>query len=350
MLAAVRRAREGKGFVIEDYPKPNVGETEILVRIEAAGLCGTDVQIWNGTYIGRTGPVIPPLIPGHEFVGRVEAVGSKVTGIEVGDRVTSNAIEGCGKCYACLHGLDHQCHNWRHLGVTMDGAFAEYCAAPARTLFQVPEELELQQAAILEPMSIATRTLRNNPIFPGDTVVVIGPGPFGLFLLQAALAAGAGKTVVIGLGSDGLRLKAARACGATETINAETRDPVDAVREITGGAGADLVIEAAADSEAVPQALRMVRQGGTVIMAGSGYKGKPVTFEPWNVVRDEITIRGTEGFTKADYLNTLALLSTGKLDIQPVVTHEMPLTKINEACELVNAKQAIKVVLTLEGY
>ena len=108
------------------------------------------------------------------------------------------------------------------------------------------------------------------------------------------------------------------------------------------------MIEATADSDAVPRALKMVRQGGTVIMAGSGYKGKPVTFEPWNVVRDEITIRGTEGFTKVDYLNALNLLSTGKLDVKPVVTHEMPLAQINEACELVHAKQAIKVVLTVE--
>ena len=347
MLAAVRRDQEGKGFVVEDYPKPNIKGTDVLVRIEATGLCGTDIQIWNGTYMGRSGPVIPPLIPGHEFVGIVEAVGLHVTGFDVGDRVTSNAIEGCGTCYPCLHGLDHQCHNWRHLGITMDGGFAEYCAAPAATLFQVPRELHARQAAILEPMCIATRTLRNNPIDPGATVVVIGPGPFGLFLLQTALAACAGRAIVIGLRSDELRLRAAKAIGASETIDADTTDPVEAVRHITKGIGADLVIEAAADSDAVPQALKMVRQGGTVIMAGSGYKGKPVTFEPWNIVRDEITIRGTEGFTKVDYLNALNLLSTGKLDVKPIVTHEMPLTQINEACELVTVKQAIKVVLTL---
>lgn len=348
MLAAVRRVEDGKGFVVEDCPKPKIGDTDVLVRIEAAGLCGTDIQIWNGTYMGRTGPVIPPLIPGHEFVGSAEAMGVRVTGFNVGDRVTSNAIEGCGTCYPCLHGLDHQCHNWRHLGITMDGVFAEYCAVPAATLFKVPGELDARQAAILEPMCIATRTLRNNPIDPGATVVLIGPGPFGLFLLQASLAAGAGRAMVIGLGSDELRLRAAEASGASEAIDADATDSVEAVRRFTKGVGADLVIEATADSDAVPQALKMVRQGGTVIMAGSGYKGKPVTFEPWNVVRDEITIRGTEGFTKLDYLNALNLLSTGKLDVNPVVTHEIPLAQINEACELVHAKQAIKVVLTVE--
>ena len=348
MLAAVRRVEDGKGFVVEDCPKPKIGDTDVLVRIEAAGLCGTDIQIWNGTYMGRTGPVIPPLIPGHEFVGSAEGLGVRVTGFDVGDRVTSNAIEGCGTCYPCLHGLDHQCHNWRHLGITMDGVFAEYCAVPAATLFKVPDELDARQAAILEPMCIATRTLRNNPIDPGATVVVIGPGPFGLFLLQASLAAGAGRAIVIGLGSDELRLRAAEASGASEVIDADATDSVEAVRRLTKGVGADLVIEATADSDAVPRALKMVRQGGTVIMAGSGYKGKPVTFEPWNVVRDEITIRGTEGFTKADYLNALNLLSAGKLDIKPVVTHEIPLAQINEACELVHTKQAIKVVLTVE--
>jgi threonine dehydrogenase-like Zn-dependent dehydrogenase len=135
--------------------------------------------------------------------------------------------------------------HWRHLGVTMDGAFAEYCAAPAATLFQVPRELDARQAAILEPICIATRTLRNNPIDPGATVVVIGPGPFGLFLLQAALAAGAGRAIAIGLRSDELRLRAATASGASETIDADATDPVEAVRHITKGVGADLVIEAA---------------------------------------------------------------------------------------------------------
>jgi L-iditol 2-dehydrogenase len=317
----------------------------VLIRIEAAGLCGTDVQIWNGTYIGRTGPIEPPLIAGHEFVGRVVTVGARVSGFGIGERVTSNAIEGCGTCYACLRGLDHQCHHWRHLGVTTHGGFAEYCAVPARTLFRVPEQLEARQAAILEPMAIAVRTLRNNPLEPGATVVVIGPGPFGLFLLQAALAAGAAKTVVIGLASDEMRLGTASRCGASEVVRADTTDPVTAVRALTEGVGADLVIEAAADSSAVPQALQMVRQGGTVIMAGSGYQGNPVRFEPWNVVRDEITIRGTEGFTQPDFLNALRLLSLGKLSVAPIVTHEMPLAHINDACELVERKQAIKIVL-----
>jgi len=130
-------------------------------------------------------------------------------------------------------------------------------------------------------------------------------------------------------------------------VRADTTDPITAVRDLTDGAGADLVIEATADSDVVPQALHMVRQGGTVIMAGSGYKGKPVTVEPWNVVRDEITIRGTEGFTRNDYLNALGLLSVGKFRVDPIVTHEMPLTQINEACEIVERKQAIKIVLRL---
>lgn len=346
MLAAVRDARSGKGFVLRDYPEPQIGDTDVLVRIEATGLCGTDVQIWNGTYVGRTGPISPPLVPGHEFVGRIEAVGDRVNGFEIGDRVTTNAIEGCGKCYACLRGLDHQCHEWRHLGVTIDGGFAELCAAPASTLFHVPEEMDNTHAAILEPISIATRTLRNNPIEPGATVVVLGPGPFGLFLLRAALAAGAGRAIVAGLSSDGFRLAAAVRIGATDTVVANDADPVYSVRKLTNGVGADLVIEATADSEAVTQALAMVRQGGTVVMAGSGYKGKPVRFEPWNVVRDEITIRGTEGFTRSDYHNALFLIEHGMMGYNEIVTSVMPLAKINEACELVDKKQAIKIVLT----
>jgi len=156
---------------------------------------------------------------------------------------------------------------------------------------------------------------------------------------------GPGRAVVVGLQSDGERLEAARRIGAWETLAAEASDPVTAVRELTGGDGADLVIEATADSGVVPQAIGMVRQGGTVIMAGSGYRGKPVTFEPWNVVRDEITLRGTEGFTRSDYLNALSLIERGKMGVEHIVSAEMPLSRINDACEMARDKRAIKIVL-----
>ncbi len=335
-------------FALREEPAPRCAPDEAVVRVRFAGLCGTDVAIRSNRFMGRHGPVKPPLIPGHEFCGEVVEVGSAVRKVKVGNRVTGSGIEGCGQCYACKTGLFHRCRQWIHLGIDIPGCFAEYTAVQEDTLFTVPDVVPDDEAAVLEPLATAVRAFRTNAVAPGSFVVILGPGPFGLFILQAALASAAGRVVMVGLSADADRLALARRLGADAAIEGDRTDPLQEVEALTHGRGADLVIEATGCVEAVSQAIRMTSAGGLFLMGGSGFQGRAVSFEPWNVVRDEKRIKGLQGLTWADYLLALDLYAEGKVRIAPVISHRLPLEEVNQACELAERKQSLKVVLAVD--
>ena len=332
-------------LVLRDEPQPQCDRDEALVKMRFAGLCGTDVAIRNNSFMGRHGPVKPPLIPGHEFCGEVVEVGPAVTKLRVGDRVTSSGIKGCGGCYACKTGLYHRCRQWIHVGIDIPGCFAEYAAMSQDILFTLPDGIPDDEATVLEPLATAVRAFRTNDIAPNSFVVILGPGPFGLFILQAAAASAPGRVVMVGLSSDRERMALARRLGAYELIEADRTDPVKEVEALTHGKGADLVIEATGRVEAVTQAIRMTGAGGLCLMGGSGFQGKLVSFEPWNVVRDEKRIKGLQGLTWADYLLALDLYAAGKIQIAPVISHRLPLEEVNQACLLAEQRRAVKIVL-----
>jgi 2-desacetyl-2-hydroxyethyl bacteriochlorophyllide A dehydrogenase len=332
-------------LVVQEVEIPKPKPDEALIRVNAAGLCGTDVAIRNNSFMGRHGEVKLPLIPGHEFCGEVVEVGSQVRKVTMGDRVTSSAIKGCGECYACKTGMYNRCHAWDHVGIDTAGCFAEYVAVSEDILFKVPDGIPSEEAAVLELMTTAVRAFRTNDIKPGSFIVVLGPGPFGLFILQAALASGPSYTLMVGLSIDEERLELAKKVGASEIIKGDVIDPVQRTDELTKGRGADLVIEATGRVDAVTQAIEMTGPGGLCLMGGSGFLGQPVSFKPWNVVRDEKRIKGLQGFTWADYLLALDLYSLGKIRIEPVISHTFKLSDINQACDLAEQRKAIKIVL-----
>jgi 2-desacetyl-2-hydroxyethyl bacteriochlorophyllide A dehydrogenase len=332
-------------LVVQEVEIPKPKPDEALIRVNAAGLCGTDVAIRNNSFMGRHGEVKLPLIPGHEFCGEVVEVGSQVRKVTMGDRVTSSAIKGCGECYACKTGMYNRCHAWDHVGIDTAGCFAEYVAVSEDILFKVPDGIPWEEAAVLELMTTAVRAFRTNDIKPGSFIVVLGPGPFGLFILQAALASGPSYTLMVGLSIDEERLELAKKVGASEIIKGDVIDPVQRTDELTKGRGADLVIEATGRVDAVTQAIEMTGPGGLCLMGGSGFLGQPVSFKPWNVVRDEKRIKGLQGFTWADYLLALDLYSLGKIRIEPVISHTFKLSDINQACDLAEQRKAIKIVL-----
>lgn len=346
MKAAVK-VDDSPTLVIRNEAIPEIKPSEALVKVRVAGLCGTDVAIRNNTFMGRHGKVVPPIIPGHEFCGEVVAVGSQVRKVKEGDRVVTSAIRGCGQCYACRTGIYNRCRQWVHVGIDSPGCFAEHLPVDQDILFHVPDFVPDEHAALLEPATTAARAVRTNKITPGSFIVMFGPGPFGLFIMQAMLTTSPVRLVMVGLSSDSERLKLALELGATDVIQGDIEDPVAKVNEMTGGKGADLVVEATGNVVAVTQALEVAAGGGLILMGGSGFGGREVSFKAWNVVRDEKQLKGLQGFTWADYLLALDLYAAGKLKIAPLITQSLPLDKINEACELVEAKKAMKIVFPI---
>lgn len=344
MKAAIKINKEEE-CIIKDIPIPTPRPDEALVKVKAAGFCGTDVAIINNNFMGRHGRVKLPLIPGHELSGEVVEIGKNVKKIKSGDRVTSSDIKGCGNCYGCKIGLLHFCRNWDHLGIDSPGCFAEYVVASEEILFPVPEYISDDEATLLELMTTSVRAFRTNCLKLGSTVIFLGPGPFGLLLLQSAIAAGAGYCIMIGLNGDEKRLKIASELGANEIINANVTDVIQKVSDLTHGKGADVVVEATGQVDAVSQGIEMMAAGGFFLMGGSGFAGKEVSFKPWNVVRGEKQIKGLQGFTWADYLLALDLYSKKKIKVKPLITHTMELEKINQAYSIAKKRKSIKIVL-----
>ena len=339
-MKAVVKYGKGKGLVeMRDVPEPQVKDDEALIEIKAVSVCGSDLHIFHDNH-----PYWPPMVMGHEFSGVIADVGKNVTGWKIGDRIVSETRTGaCGVCYQCQSGFPQVCEHKRAYGIGIDGAYATYVAGPARLLHRLPEGIPFDVGAIIEPIAVCVSAiLERSGLKAGDSVVVTGPGPIGLISLAIAKSAGA-RWVGIS-GGEGIRLEKARELGADCVIDRGTMDPLQKVLEMTGGLGADMLIETSGNSDAIRQAFEMVRRLGTI--CAIGISGKPEVPIPYD--------RGIFKALRYDFCfssswtaweRVIGLISNGLLPAEKMITHRLPLAEWQRAFHLLEDRQAVKVIL-----
>lgn len=338
MLAVVKE-KIGPGYVLKEVEVPVIQEDEVLIKVDSVGVCGSDIPIFKGV---RQVPI--PLIPGHEFSGVIVETGSKVLKFKKGDRVTPGLVRNCGKCLSCREGLESLCDNLLETGIHLDGAFTEYVAVPESTLHIMPDNMSFVEGASVDPVASAYRPVRKAGVSPEDVVVIFGPGPIGLYALQIAKAYGAKKAIMVGTRES--RLKLARELGADETVNIgeKKEDPVKKIWEFTQGVMADVIIEATGVASSVEMCIQSLKKNGRLSLAGIFHE--PVTISQLDqVVRKELNVQGSICYTWKDFQSCIDLISAGKVKVDRIVTHELPLKDIAKALELIDKRQAMKVIL-----
>ena len=310
-----------KKLSVVEMPVPDITDGEALVRVRACGICGSDIH----GYDGSTGRRIPPLVMGHEAAGVIERVGAGVRGFEAGDRVSFDSTVSCGACDFCRRGRINLCDNRTVLGVSCGdyrrhGAFAEYVAVPARILYKLPDSLPFERAALLEAVSVAVHGVSRHVPAPEDTAVVVGSGMIGVLIVQVLRAKGA--TNVIAVDVDPRKLALARRMGATQTIDAARCDVPAAVRELTGGRGADVSFEVVGNSEALLSAIRSLRKGGATVLVGN--LSPRVELPLQEVVSREIDVLGSCA-SSGEIPESIDLLARGAVDVEPIISLKAPL-------------------------
>ena len=341
MLAVVKE-HSGPGFVIKDVPEPKCREDDVVVKVKSVGFCGTDGPILAGT---REGPW--PLIPGHEFAGDIVETGAKVEGWKVGDRVSACIVIGCGNCKFCIEGNEPLCDRLIETGIHVNGAFAEYVRVPAKVLVKLRDTTSYDFGAAIDPVASAYRTVKKMPLTSKDTVMVLGPGPIGLYATQLLKLRGARKIIVLGAACDKDRLQMALKLGATDIINNSEEDPVERVKEITGGEMLDFVHDCAGAAALVETAMNSIKKSGSYYITGLFHSDPPVNLG--KVVRSEIDIRGTICYTREEFRECLDLIQDGRVEVTPMITHHYALKDMEKAFETFQKREAIKIMIHPEG-
>ena len=312
---------EYKKLSVVEMPVPVIAEDEVLVRVKACGVCGSDIH----GYDGSTGRRIPPLVMGHEAAGVIERVGSRVERFAAGDRVTFDSMVSCGACDFCRRAQINLCDNRMVLGVSCGdyrrhGAFAEYVSVPERIPYRLPDAVSFERAALTEPLSIASHGVGRHVPAAGDTAIVVGAGMIGLLTIQLLKAKGVRTIVAVDI--DAQKLDLARRMGAARALRATTDDVPAAVADLTAGRGADVAFEVVGQGDTVATAIRSVRKGGTVVLIGN--LAPEVELPLQSVVTREIAVLGSCG-SNGEIPACIDLLARGVIDVDPIISLKAPL-------------------------
>ncbi|MGC9291745.1 MAG: L-threonine 3-dehydrogenase [Acidobacteriaceae bacterium] len=341
MLALVK-SEARPGMDVREVPVPTFGPTEVLVKVDAASVCGTDLHIydWDAWAQQR---IHPPLIPGHEFCGTVAAVGARVTTVREGDFVSAEMHVACGKCLQCRTGQAHICQHVKIIGVDSNGAFADYVVIPESNIWKLDPSLPREYGTILDPLGNAVHTVLAGEI-AAKTVAIIGCGPIGLFSIAVARACGA--TCVYALEVKEHRRELARAMHADVILDPVNEDVYSVVMEKTGGVGVDVVLEMSGHPDAMRLGFRILRTGGRVSLLG--IPSKPFEFDfAKDIIFKGATVQGINGRRMFEtWYQMEALLKSGKLDLFPAITHRVPMTDFAKVMALLESGEASKIVLT----
>ncbi len=329
---------------LKEIDIPEINESEVLIKVKACGICGSDARSYfNGAHERYK----IPIILGHEVTGEIFQVGENVDGFKVGERVTVTPIYGCGECNFCVFGEENLCEKVVVFGCNFDGAYAQYMRIPAQgirrgVLVKIPDSISDDEATLIEPFSCCLHGILRANVKPGDTVVVIGAGPIGLAHLTLLKILGSGKVIISDIVN--LRLERAKKFGADLTVNSKENNLPSKVKKLTNNKGADSVIVSAPSVKAVEEGIKITRRGGRLVIFGGCPENSLIQIDPNLVHYSEITITGSIDSTIDDFRRTVQLIS--RINLKPFVTHRFPLEEVHQAMQVMKDKKGLKVILT----
>ena len=344
-MRAFRFYEPGVPWKLEEVPTPPIGDSDVLVKIKASGICGSDLHYRHG----RMKPWKIPITPGHEISGIVEEIGSRVKNVNVGDRVCVHYIISCGDCVHCSQGNDNRCRNRRSIGYHVDGGFAEYISIPARNAFKLPDEIPFDQGAIIGcAVSTAFHALRVGEFQPGDTVAVFGLGGVGMHAVAWARALGA--SMIIGVDIMDFKIRLAKEFGADYTINAAEEDPVKEIRYLTDDLGVDVSLEVAGTEKTMEYAILSACESnyasGRVVSVAAQFK--PIKIKGMRTLR-EGALRKSGDHTRDDLRRVIKLVKAKRIDLSKSITHRLRFDELNRGLEILDEKKenVLRIVLIL---
>jgi len=341
MLAVVKN-KPVPGIEILDRPIPSLqADDQVLIEVGACGVCGSDLHFYEwAAHIADE--ITLPRILGHEVAGTVVKVGPAVKNFKPGDRVVTETWGGCGDCYYCRLGMFNHCMYQTRIGQKADGGMTDYVVVPAISLYRIPDNMPFDEAAVIEPVGVALRGWERIRNFkPGDTVVVMGPGPIGILGGLIAKVAGAITVIITGLPIDKTRLTLARQLGL-ETITVEGENAQEKIKSLTQGRGAEVVLDLSGGPGSLSQAISFAKIGGEISLIGIS----PPSETPLQLIAfKELTIHGSFRRLPSTWYRAIKLVASRRIDVRPLITHRFPVARAEEAFQTLFSRQAIKAII-----
>jgi (R,R)-butanediol dehydrogenase / meso-butanediol dehydrogenase / diacetyl reductase len=343
MKAFVKVRPESGGAEYSEFDVPWIGPDEVLIEIKAAGICGTDMHLydWADNIVREYKPELP-LVMGHEFAGIITELGLQVDGLKKGDKVTAFPILYCGKCRYCRNGEPNICNDRPLLGLGANGVFAQFVAVRAKNVYKLDDRIPFEIGALSEITCVGLHAIDRIRMGFGDTVAVVGCGPLGIIMAILAKHSGAAHVFITGLEQDRQRLELARKIGATP-VSVDQEDPKQLILDSTDGMGADIVFETAGSPSGVIQSMDIARKGGRVSILGQGHAATEILTATLSF--REIELVGTRAYTGRDWDKISSVLLNTADDLRHIITHRLPLERAAQGFQMMKALEGLKIIL-----